>query len=81
MKRVNLREVPDDVYEALAGAAEANRQSLNAFVVDRLSEVARVLELGGYLSSYEPPRGTGITLDDAVYENEAFSAAVKSFLS
>lgn len=66
MKRVNLREVPDDVYEALAGAAETNRQSLNAFVVDRLSEVARVLTLGEYLSFYEPPRGTGVTLDDAV---------------
>ncbi|MGH3916849.1 MAG: hypothetical protein ACRDTC_26085 [Pseudonocardiaceae bacterium] len=63
---MNLSEVPDDVYEALAGAAEANRQSLNAFVVDRLFEAARVVTLGEYLSSDEPPRGTGVTLDAAV---------------
>lgn len=66
MKRVDLREVPDDVYEALVEVADANRQSLNDFVVDWLSEFARVLTLGEYLSSYEPPRGTGVTLDDAV---------------
>jgi hypothetical protein len=65
MKRINLREVPDEVYAALAGAAETNRQSMNAFVVDRLCEIARVLTLTGYLSSYEPPLGTGVTLDDA----------------
>src|SRR5699024_378899 len=31
MKRMNLRDVPDDVYAALVRAAEANRQSLSAF--------------------------------------------------
>ncbi len=65
MKRMNLRDVPDEVYAALAQAAEANRQSLNAFVVDRLTEAARVVRLAGYVASYEPPRGTGVTLDDA----------------
>lgn len=30
MKRMNLRDVPDEVYGALAEAAEANRQSLSA---------------------------------------------------
>ncbi len=65
MKRMNLRDVPDEVYDALAQAARANRQSLNAFVVDRLIEAARVARLADYLASYPPPRGTGVTLDDA----------------
>ncbi|HEY0948805.1 hypothetical protein [Nocardioides sp.] len=66
MKRMNLRDVPDDVYAALADAAAANRQSLSAFVVDRLSEVAQLTRLGDYLDEYTPPRGTGVTVDDAV---------------
>jgi predicted HicB family RNase H-like nuclease len=45
MKRMNLRDVPDDVYAALRQAAGANRQSLNAFVIDRLTEVAQVSRL------------------------------------
>lgn len=65
MKRMNLRDVPDDVYAALAEGAEASRQSLNAFVVERLSEIAQVLNIGDYLASYDPPRGTGVTLEDA----------------
>jgi len=65
MKRINLRDVPDEVYAALAEAAEANRQSLNAFVVDRLSELARVISVADYVASYEAPLGTGVTLDDA----------------
>ncbi|CRK60542.1 hypothetical protein [Alloactinosynnema sp. L-07] len=66
MKRINLRDVPDEIYDALAEGAEANRQSLNAFVVERLAEVAKVLSIADYVTSYEPPRGTGVTLDDAV---------------
>jgi hypothetical protein len=65
MKRMNLRDVPDDVYTALAEAARASRQSLSAFVVDRLAEVAQVTRLEDYAASYVPPRGTGISLDDA----------------
>lgn len=65
MKRMNLRDVPDEVYDALAEAAEANRQSLSAFVVDRLTEVAKVTRLTDYVSSYPPPRGSGMTLEDA----------------
>lgn len=63
---MNLRDVPDDVYAALVEAAEANRQSLSAFVVDRLSEVAQVTRLDDYVASYRPPRGSGLTLDDAI---------------
>lgn len=66
MKRMNLREVPDDVYGALVAAAEESRQSLNAFVVDRLSEVARAARVADYLSTYPAPRGTSITTADAV---------------
>ena len=65
MKRMNLRDVPDDVYGALAEAAEANRQSLSAFVVERLGEVAQVVRLGEYVTSYMPPTGSGISLEDA----------------
>ncbi len=65
MKRMNLRDVPDEVYVALAHGAEANRQSLNAFVVERLTEAAQVLSTADYVASYRPPQGTGVTLDDA----------------
>jgi hypothetical protein len=65
MKRMNLRDVPDEVYAALAQGADANRQSLNAFVVELLTEQAKVLSIADYLNTYEPPRGTGITVDDA----------------
>lgn len=65
MKRMNLRDVPDDVYAALARAAERHRQSLSSFVVDRLSEVVQVLTVADYVDSYAPPRRTGISLEDA----------------
>ena len=65
MRRMNLRDVPDDVYAALAEAAEANRQSLSAFVVERLAEVAKVTKLDEYLTSYQPPEGSGVTIADA----------------
>jgi hypothetical protein len=66
MKRMNLREVPDDVYEALSDAAAARHQSLNAFVVDVLTETAGVITLADYVHSYQPPAGTGIALEDVV---------------
>lgn len=66
MKRMNLRDVPDDVYAALASAANDGRQSLNAFVVDRLTEVARVVRVADHVHSYPPPEGTGIAIEDAV---------------
>ncbi|MFZ5871673.1 MAG: hypothetical protein ACOYXW_14250 [Actinomycetota bacterium] len=65
MKRMNLRDVPDDVYAALARAAEANRQSLSAFVVERLTEIALVTKLDDYMASYQPPEGSGVTIEDA----------------
>lgn len=65
MRRMNLRDVPDDVYAALARAAEANRQSLSAFVVERLTEVAQVTRLDDYVASYQPPKGSGVTIEDA----------------
>lgn len=70
MKRMTLRDVPDDVYAALASAAADNRQSLSAFVVDRLrlrlAEVARVVRVADHVASFAPPRGTGVTIEDAV---------------
>ncbi|MBB2891104.1 hypothetical protein [Flexivirga oryzae] len=66
MKRMNLRDVPDDVYAALVEAARDNRQSLSAFVVDRLREVAQTVRIADYVATYPAPRGTGVTTDDAV---------------
>jgi hypothetical protein len=63
---MNLRDVPDDIYAVLVQAAEQSRQSLSAFVVDRLTEVVKVLSVTDYVESYAPPRRTGISLDDAV---------------
>jgi hypothetical protein len=66
MRRMNLRDVPDDVYRTLAEAAAADGRSLNAFVVERLAEAARVARLNRYVASYRPPAGTGVTVDEAV---------------
>lgn len=66
MKRMNLRDVPDDVYAVLVQAAEQNRQSLSAYVVERLSEVVKVLGIANYVGSYVPPGRTGVSLEDAV---------------
>lgn len=65
MRRMNLRDVPDDVYTTLAEAATASRQSLNAYVVDRLTEIARAARVADYLASYQPPWDSGVTLEDA----------------
>lgn len=65
MKRMNLRDVPDDVYAALVQAADHNRQSLSAFVVERLVEVAQVTKLDDYVASYRPPARTGVSVEDA----------------
>lgn len=62
---MNLRDVPDDVYTALADAATASRQSLNAYIVDRLTELAKATRLADYLASYQPPTDSGVSLDDA----------------
>ena len=66
MRRMNLRDVPDDVYRTLAEAAAADGRSLNAFVVERLAEAARVARLSRYIASYQPPAATGVTVDEAV---------------
>lgn len=57
--------MPDDVYRALTSAADANRQSLSAFVVNRLTEVAEVARLAEHLSPYPEPQGSGVTLQEA----------------
>lgn len=36
-----------------------------AYVVDRLTEVARVERIADYLGAYQPPRGSGSLLSDA----------------
>jgi hypothetical protein len=66
MRRMNLRDVPEDVYAALAQAAEAHRQSLSGYVIDRLAEVVQILGVADYVDSYAPPRRTGVSLEDAV---------------
>jgi len=66
MKRMNLRDVPDDIYSVLVQAAEHSRQSLSAYVVQRLSELVRILGVADYVDSYVPPPRTGVSLEDAV---------------
>jgi hypothetical protein len=63
---MNLRDVPDDVYAALSQAAATSRQSLSAYVVDRLTEAAQVARLGDYLAEYPPVGGSQVSLEDAV---------------
>lgn len=65
MKRMNLRDVPDDVYAALVAAAEDSRQSLSAFVVDRLTDVARAVRVADFVATYPAPSGTGVSTDAA----------------
>ncbi|MDQ6850860.1 MAG: hypothetical protein M3070_13055 [Actinomycetota bacterium] len=66
MKRMNLRDVPDDVYAALSEAASTNRQSLSAYVVDRLAEAAQVARLSDYVNAYQPTDASEVSLEDAV---------------
>lgn len=66
MKRMNLRDVPDDVYESLVAAAADRRQSLSAYVVERLEELARASRLEEHLASYPAPVGTHVDVEAAV---------------
>ena len=65
MKRMNLRDVPDDVYAHLAEAAEARRQSLSAFVVDQLTDVVKMMDAADYLDGYLPPPESTISAEQA----------------
>ncbi|MGH9130541.1 MAG: hypothetical protein ACRDWV_02465 [Acidimicrobiales bacterium] len=62
---MNLRDVPDDVYATLADAASTNHQSLSAYVVQQLGELAVLARIGEHLSAYEPPQASTVTLEDA----------------
>jgi hypothetical protein len=42
---IQIRDVPDDVHEALARAAEAERLSLNRYVLRELEHLARRAEV------------------------------------
>jgi hypothetical protein len=42
---IQIREVPDDVHEALAKAAEAEKLSLNRYVLRELEHLARRAEV------------------------------------
>ena len=64
-RRMNPGDVPGDVYAALASGAAANHQSLNAFVLENLTEVAQVPDIADCLAACEPPSGTGVVLEDA----------------
>lgn len=66
MKRINLRDVPDETYKTLAECAQANRQSLNAFIVGQLEDIVKSANLAAYLELYEAPSDTGISIEDAV---------------
>jgi hypothetical protein len=42
---IQIRDVPDDVHEALAKAAEAEKLSLNRYVLRELEHLARRVEV------------------------------------
>lgn len=44
-KVIQIRDVPDDVHEALARAAEAEKLSLNRYVLRELEHLARRAEI------------------------------------
>lgn len=44
-KVIQIRDVPDDVHEALAKAADAERLSLNRYVLRELEHLARRAEV------------------------------------
>lgn len=73
MRRMNLRDVPEDVYETLVAAAAAKRQSLNAYVLDRLTDVARMASIRAHLDAYQPPdvRLTTEEIVAAIHEGRA----------
>lgn len=58
--------VPDDVYTTLAEAAATRGQSLSAYVVAQLTEIADAAGIGDHLAAYEAPRDSGVTMEDAV---------------
>lgn len=60
-----MGDAPDGGYAARAEAAQANRRSPAAFVVDRSRQIADVTRWDGYVASYQPLRGRGLTLQDA----------------
>jgi hypothetical protein len=56
---IQIREVPDDVHEALAKAAEAEKLSLNRYVLRELEHLARraeVVELNARVIAETRPR-------------------------
>jgi hypothetical protein len=65
MRRISLRGVPDDVHAALADAATASGQSLNAYIVDRLTDLANAARLADHLAAYQPPTDSRVSLEDA----------------
>lgn len=66
MKRINLRDVPEDVVEVLTRRAQLRRQSLNSYVVERLIDEARRPSMAEYVLSYKPPATSAGTPTDAV---------------
>lgn len=60
MPNVQVRDVPDDVHRRLKAQAALGGQSLNDFLLDRMSEIARlptVAEIAARIREREPYTG------------------------
>ncbi len=70
MANVQVRDVPDDVHRKLKAKAALRGQSLNDFLLQRISEIARlptVAELAERISQREPytgPSSAAVIRDD-----------------
>jgi antitoxin FitA len=71
MATIQIRDIPDDVYEALRQEAEAAGQSLQAYVRERVVQMARIearrAEIFAELNATPAKdRGSGIRREDVL---------------
>jgi plasmid stability protein len=69
MATIQIRDIPDDVYEGIRERARAAGQSLQAYMRERVVEMARIqarrAEIFAELNSaLEKDRGSGIRTED-----------------
>jgi antitoxin FitA len=66
MPTIQIRDVPDDVYETLRRRAKAEGKSLQSYMRDRVIEMTRLETKAAMMAAYEavlaerPPREVGI---------------------
>lgn len=76
MATIQVRDIPDDVYETLRRSAEAAGQSLQAFMREQLVELSRARSVKAEMlaemrAAMRSDRGTGVTAADVVADLDA----------